>query len=60
MSADVEKAPNRALAVARDDDGDVPDGAREESGRGQPAEMADVLPGRREDPLALERPELGI
>src|SRR6266550_4509789 len=61
MAADVQEGAQLPFAVERDDDRDVADASREVPGTvAQLAEMADVLPGPREDSLAFTRGQLGI
>jgi hypothetical protein len=54
MAADVQEGAQLPFAVSRDDDRDVAHASREiPSTVAQLAEMADVLPGAREDSLAF-------
>ena len=59
VSAHVDEGTCLAVLRAGDDDRD-PTGARGEevAGPGDGARVADVLPGSREDPLLLERPDV--
>jgi hypothetical protein len=61
MAADVEERAQAPFAVPCDDDRDVADASREIPGAfAQLANVADVLPGATEDPLALARGQVGI
>src|SRR6185437_7186811 len=61
MAADVQEGAQLPFAVSRDDDRDVAHASREKpSTVAQLTEMADVLPGAREDSLAFTCGQLGI
>lgn len=61
VSADVQERAQLAVAGAGDDDGDLSGGGREEGAfLGDLAAVAGVLPGAREDPLALTAKDLRI
>ena len=61
MAADVQQRVQLAVAVARDDDRDVADAAREEVARLRSVlDGAGVLPAVPEDPLLLPPQQLGV
>src|SRR6266516_6313033 len=61
MTADVQERAEHSVPVARDDDRDVADAAREIARPlAELAQVADVLPGPGEDPLALAPRQRGI
>src|SRR5439155_18816052 len=61
VAAHVEERPQLAVARPRHHHGDLAgDGREERALLGDLAEVADVLPGAREDPLPLSAQDLGI
>ena len=61
VAADVLEASELTVTPAHGDDGDVPGTARDVSARlVERVGAADVLPGAREDPLALESCDRGV